>query len=206
MNIIAHRGFWVSEAEKNSPLAFQRALEHGFGIETDIRDFQGALVISHDIPNASCQTVEDFFKQCISFTHGTLALNIKSDGLQAPLQALLARYHIQNYFVFDMSIPDAMGYLRQDMVAFTRQSDHEPTPFLYEKSAGVWMDEFTSHWITPAAIQAHFDKGKKVAIVSPELHRRTYEAEWNEYLWLKDRPLALLCTDFPDKAKRMFFS
>ena len=31
--------------------AFERAINFGFGIETDIRDFDGNLVIAHDLPN-----------------------------------------------------------------------------------------------------------------------------------------------------------
>ncbi|MDR1148515.1 MAG: hypothetical protein LBK66_07780 [Spirochaetaceae bacterium] len=48
MNIIGHRGFWITESEQNTEAAFRRALENGFGIETDFRDCGGNLVISHD--------------------------------------------------------------------------------------------------------------------------------------------------------------
>lgn len=37
--------------EQNKLVAFKRAINFGFGIETDIRDFNGKLVISHDLPN-----------------------------------------------------------------------------------------------------------------------------------------------------------
>ena len=50
MQLIAHRGFWLDPKEKNTEIAFSRALSHGFGIETDFRDLNGQLVISHDIP------------------------------------------------------------------------------------------------------------------------------------------------------------
>ena len=62
MEIIAHRGFWISAEEKNTQTAFLRALENGFGIETDLRDFDGTLVISHDMANAQCLSVDDFLK------------------------------------------------------------------------------------------------------------------------------------------------
>ena len=48
--ILAHRGFWTEPAEKNSREALERAFREGFGIETDIRDRNGALVVSHDPP------------------------------------------------------------------------------------------------------------------------------------------------------------
>ena len=36
MNIIAHRGYWKIRSEMNTNIAFERALDNGFGIETDI--------------------------------------------------------------------------------------------------------------------------------------------------------------------------
>ena len=49
MYILSHRGFWLSPNEKNLEIAFRRSFEAGFGVETDIRDYQGRLVIAHDI-------------------------------------------------------------------------------------------------------------------------------------------------------------
>ena len=39
----AHRGWWLTPAEKNSKAAFERALAAGYGIETDVRDCDGEL-------------------------------------------------------------------------------------------------------------------------------------------------------------------
>ena len=46
MKIIAHRGFWIKDSEKNTVKAFERALENGFGIETDLRDYNQKIVAS----------------------------------------------------------------------------------------------------------------------------------------------------------------
>lgn len=35
MKIIAHRGFWKTESEKNTMKAIQRAIDSGYGFETD---------------------------------------------------------------------------------------------------------------------------------------------------------------------------
>lgn len=59
INIIAHRGYWLNPSEKNTTLAFSRALQYGFGIETDFRDFDGALVVSHDPPSASSMKISE---------------------------------------------------------------------------------------------------------------------------------------------------
>jgi len=48
--ILAHRGAWTVPKERNSAEALKRALKSGFGIETDLRDLDGTVVISHDPP------------------------------------------------------------------------------------------------------------------------------------------------------------
>jgi len=91
MIILAHRGLWQSPAEKNSRAALRRALEDGFGVETDIRDRAGQLVISHDPPQAEVPTVAEFFEAYAEMgAPGILALNIKADGLQQLLADALA--------------------------------------------------------------------------------------------------------------------
>ena len=63
IEVISHRGLWKKLEEQNTIEAFYDSLEAGFGIETDIRDNCGDLVISHDIPTQtnSILTVDDFF-------------------------------------------------------------------------------------------------------------------------------------------------
>ena len=211
MNILSHRGLWKSEDEKNTIIAFERSFILGFGTETDIRDLNGELVISHDPPkiDSKCLTVEDFFKIYKLFGDGLqLALNIKSDGLQEKLQQLIIDYEIINYFVFDMSIPDTIGFLKKGIKVYTRQSEYENTPPLYNQIDGVWLDEFEKHWINHKVIQKHVKNSKKVCIVSPELHKRDFNNEWDNYknIFLEDTENRIsICTDLPEKAKQFFY-
>ena len=65
MEILSHRGYWKTVTEKNTIIAFKRSFNLGFGTETDIRDLNGNLVISHDMPSTEMKnlvTVEEFFK------------------------------------------------------------------------------------------------------------------------------------------------
>ena len=62
MEILSHRGYWKNEGEKNTKIAFERSFQLGFGTETDIRDYKGELVISHDIADSSCMKLEAFQK------------------------------------------------------------------------------------------------------------------------------------------------
>ena len=110
-----------------------------------------------------------------------LALNIKSDGLQVKLKCLIEKYRIENYFIFDMSLPDTLEYLAHGMKCFTRQSEYEKEPLFYDKAVGVWLDEFHTDWITEEIIRYHYRNNKKICIVSPDLHKREYEKEWQHY-------------------------
>jgi hypothetical protein len=180
----------------------------GFGTETDVRDFNGELVISHDIPDFNCIKMETFLEFYSSLTNHdfTLALNIKSDGLQTKLFEVLNKFKIDNYFVFDMSIPDTIGYLNKEMPFFSRQSEYEKTPVFYEKCKGIWLDSFFGNWFNKEIVLDHLDNHKKIAIVSSELHRRSANELWtfikSNELHTKDN--IILCTDIPEEAKQYF--
>lgn len=74
---------------------------------------------------------------------------------------------MSNYFVFDMSVPDAVQCVRKGLRAYTRHSEHEPAPALYAESEGVWLDAFTRDWFTADDVRRHLAAGKRVCVVSP---------------------------------------
>ncbi|MDD3769144.1 MAG: hypothetical protein PHV10_00870 [Sulfuricurvum sp.] len=208
MIILSHRGYWQNPIEKNLPIAFKRSFSLGFGTETDIRDYKGELVISHDIANEESIPASLFFElYSQTAIRLPLALNIKSDGLQEKLKLLLEHYKITDYFVFDMSIPDSLGYLKHGFNVFTRQSEYESDPSFYEQAHGVWLDEFYGHWITKEIIEEHIKNHKRICIVSPDLHKRDYTNEWVHFKAI-EKELGInnlmLCTDYPEIAKEFF--
>lgn len=208
MVILSHRGYWERDEEKNMLIAFKRSFRLGFGTELDVRDYCGGLVVSHDIPDSNSIEFSRFLEiYCAYNKQLFLAINIKADGLQELLFDLLSEYQIKNYFVFDMSVPDALGYLNLGMKVFTRESEFETELSFYEQADGVWMDEFRTPWITPKRIQYHLDNGKKICIVSPELHQMDHLARWKDYKEVSrnlDKGELMLCTDFPEEARRYF--
>jgi hypothetical protein len=207
MQILSHRGYWQDAKEKNTREAFHRSFSLGFGTETDFRDLNGTLVVSHDPPRGGVMTADSFFELYCGYSKDLpLALNIKSDGLQKMLAIALDKYHIENYFVFDMTVPDTVGYLKENLQFFTRQSEYEPTPPLYEQAQGVWLDCFHSDWIDEEVITNHIKKGKQVCLVSPDLHGRPVEAFWNKLgcMSIASEPGVMLCTDFPEEARKVF--
>lgn len=130
--ILSHRGYWKEANEKNLPIAFEQSFSIGFGTETDIRDYKGELVISHDIADKKCISVKEIYTKHDSTL--PLALNIKADGLQIKLKELLQKYKIKNYFVFDMSVPDGLQYLKHNIKSFTRESEYEKVPSFYDEA------------------------------------------------------------------------
>ena len=62
MKILCHRGAWSFEVEKNSMAALKKALSLGYGFESDLRDYRGELVISHDIAGENSPLAEEVFK------------------------------------------------------------------------------------------------------------------------------------------------
>ncbi len=203
MKIISHRGFWHATEEKNQRVAFERSVAMRFGIETDIRDYQGTLVISHDIPTGNEITLTEFL-DIVGDSSITLAMNIKSDGLALPFKSIMERKKIKKWFAFDMSIPDMRSYAHNNLAIFTRLSELEPTPVLLDKSAGIWLDAFNSTWYTAEQIKQYLDAEKFVCVVSPELHQRDHQNVWEILQTLASHPNLLLCTDFPDKAQSYF--
>lgn len=206
MKILAHRGLWNNPKEKNSKMAFRRSFKSGFGVEFDVRDCSGSLVISHDLPKGNEQSLEKFLQDYSNFgSNLPIAINIKSDGLQLLLKILLQKYSIQNYFLFDMSVPDALGFIKQDFQVFTRESEYE-VPSFYEKAKGVWIDSFETDWINLEKIKEHLQNKKEICLVSPELHGRSFKQVWKKYrsfgLDILDK--IMLCTDYPMQAREYF--
>jgi glycerophosphoryl diester phosphodiesterase len=210
VRIIAHRGLWRQPEDKNTVAALRRALEAGFGIETDLRDHDGRLVIAHDPASDTAPLFEEFLAAVGPSVRDTamLALNVKSDGLQPLLTEALRAVDPDSVYVFDMSVPDTLGYLANTPApVFVRQSEHETEPVLYEAAAGVWLDAFERDWYGPELIHRHLDNGKIVAVVSPELHHRPYQMLWEMLRQFKGESgweRLQLCTDHPDAAREFF--
>ena len=233
LEIIAHRGLWQDtknpndKSAQNTLKAFERAFESGFGVEMDLRDFAGQIVISHDIATPKAPPLREFLTLHASFCtpHFTppLALNIKADGLQALLKRALSGFGGE-YFAFDMSLPDTLGYAHSGLCFYLRQSEFEPRPSralgeIYKNASGVWLDGFFENFLRQKHILEHLKNGKKLCIVSPELHNLDFTKEWkklrqilkkiqanSENLGLCEQNLRqiALCTDYPFQAREFF--
>lgn len=185
--------------------ALERSIKEGYGFETDFRDCAGKILISHNPPKGTEITADDLFKMYQkSESKEPLALNIKADGLQDMMAALLKKYSIDNYFFFDMSVCDTVIYVEKKLKIASRLSEYEKDMPFYKDSATVWIDYFNSDGSTIQKVKETLRDKKIACVVSPELHKRSYQQMWSQLLPLKDEPNLYLCTDVPDIAKDYF--
>lgn len=217
VEILCHRGWWAVPEERNSTEALQRAFAAGHGVETDLRDLAGRIVVSHDPPgpdpDAGLPDLVDllrlFDQRADPGPTSRMALNIKADGLAVKVAQALGEFGIDMsaeacpVYAFDASIPDQLAWIRVGVPTFTRHSEVEPEPVLYHEARGVWLDCFgPGLWWSAETIARHLDAGKHVAVVSPELHGRDHRPAWE---MLHDPILhgaqhLALCTDLPGDA------
>lgn len=204
MDVISHRGYWKTANEKNVVEAFIRSFELGFGTETDVRDLNGALVISHDMPVQGAMSLTEF----LALDRGLLplAINIKSDGLAVPIRDAMVGVDRNAWFVFDMSIPDMRIHIKVGNPVFTRMSEYEQDPLWLDQSEGIWLDHFEREWFDTQLLASLLDTGKRVCVVSSELHGRDHLSLWRLLRPLIDCKNLMLCTDMPERAKSYFGS
>lgn len=203
MEIICHRGLWIKKEEQNTLNSFERAFTLGFGVETDIRDSNGELIISHDIPSGNEIKVMQLLQAYKnSGKSSALALNIKSDGLAKLLKNLVRNENIENYFCFDMSLPDTLTYM-DNLNFFTRISEYEPINNLHYYSNGFWVDNFKDGELNVDVIQDLMKTKKYICLVSPELHGYNENSFWQKLKEIKYDKIGI-CTDKPIEANNFF--
>jgi hypothetical protein len=209
MKIICHRGYWKESSEKNSDTALRRGFSLGLGTETDIRDLNGEIVISHDPAKTGVLTFADLLS--ITPPNALLALNVKSDGLaKLAVEQLHAANH-HSYVFFDMSVPDMLAYMRIGAPVAARLSEYEPwVEAIMNKVNYIWLDAFEGNWYDLDYLRKLIDSEKKIMVVSSELHGRigeNLEEQWGMLdALIKDAnsDSIILCTDYPELAMARF--
>jgi hypothetical protein len=195
--ILAHRGEWDSNVSPNSAASILNALNHGFGVETDIRDLNGELVISH---NPCIGSNFESFLNYLSLNN-RFAINVKSDGL---LDFFGKRGEVINEsgsFVFDCSFPELLKYKRAGVAHAIRISEFEKD--LPWDPNFIWLDAFDSDWwLNDLSIMKIIERIPTI-VVSPELHGRNKTEVWKHVLDLRSQGIEIsICTDFPTELAR----
>ena len=132
----------------------------------------------------------------------------QSDGLASMIDADIKRsgISVDRFFVFDMSVPDSLSYLKGSIPVYSRISDYEIEPPFKDKAAGIWVDNFDGSYPQVRIAKELMKEGLSATIVSPELHGRDHRSVWNEILTSEIylNPLFRICTDFAEEAALQF--
>ena len=204
--IVAHRGAWLKELlVPNSQEALLAALDAGFSIETDLRDHNGTVVVSHDpTTDGSVLTLRHFLAQAstVSLSRDLIfALNIKSDGLNSIMKDELRTLNGIPHFFFDMSTPELVKYTKAGLSVGLRWSEFEtlaPQLSICSEPSALWVDGFDSDWWKTSEL-LELGSGKRVVVlVSPELHGRDPAQAWKKFAdEFRNNPNLYICTDYP---------
>jgi hypothetical protein len=191
-NIYAHRGLWRGGVPQNSYQAIKAAVDLGFSVETDLRVFEGRLVVSHDSPLSDALDFQNLLSLDSSF-----ALNIKEDGLALYVESFKDWLINSRSFFFDGSVPDMYAFRKQGIAHALRLSEFEKSvPW---ESQYIWIDGFEFEWWNIQDLVERYSSSSKLIFVSPELHGRDYSQMWGNLCGLlsKDLDNIGICTDRP---------
>ena len=210
MVIIAHRAQEIEEP-----------IDGRFGVELDIRDSDEDIVLCHNAFVKNCDYLFDWIGTDIK-RYGCrpiYALNVKADGLEDVVDALLVGYPFirRNMFVFDMSYPSMKQYQAKSIPFAERLSEEET---YWGRSPIVWMDRWDWSDAIPCGRYVAFDHGRpaitipptdrkgakcRVYAVSPELHNPDANPSWVEHFWQKcvEWEIDGICTDWTERCDRV---
>jgi len=168
VKLIAHRRNTLSEL---------LASPTKYGVEVDIRSYGGKLVIHHD----PFIEGESFDAWIAAYRHGTLILNVKEEGLEARLIALMKAKGIEDYFFLDQSFPFLIKWSkageRRCAVRVSEFESVETAMTLAGQIDWVWVDCFTRFPLSGEDARRLQDEGLRLCLVSPELQGRNAELE-----------------------------
>lgn len=192
MKLISHRRNTIDEL---------RATPTCYGVEVDIRSSGERLIIHHDalVPG------ESFEAWLGAYRHGTLILNVKEEGLEARLIALMREHGIDDYFFLDQSFPFLVKWSRAGerrcAVRVSEFESIETALALAGQVDWVWVDCFTHFALSGADAARLRQAGFRLCLVSPELQGRPAQTEIPLLAaLLRERGIAAdaVCTKRPD--------
>jgi glycerophosphoryl diester phosphodiesterase len=204
MKIICHRGLWTKKIEQNSLKACLEGAKLFDGIEVDLKNQNGKIVLSHDpiTKNNHAVSLESLFKK----TPKTFfALNIKEDGLGRELRKLISRHKINNYMCFDLSFPESLQFQKEQLRVFPRMGDMDPKLKVFPKGLVIDVFDQTNYSQVLRSLKALKDPCE-LFFISPELHGHQVEVNWSKIkrFLTQSSHSAYLCTDRPADASQFF--
>ena len=161
---VAHR---INSSEK------LKAVSPEFGVELDLRAEGTDIIIHHD-PFAAGERFEDWLQH---YRHRLLILNVKEEGLETRLLALMQAHGIADFFFLDQSFPFLIKTARTgEQRCAVRVSEFESIETALSLSGmvqWVWVDCFTRFPLLSSDAQRLKEANMRLCFVSPELQGRT---------------------------------
>ncbi|MFN7977135.1 MAG: hypothetical protein U0P30_03310 [Vicinamibacterales bacterium] len=212
--ILAHRGNTTGPDRRaeNSLPAIGRALRLGWGLEIDIRRApDGRFYVAHDpVGFASAAPADGVCALLRAHPRALVALNIKELGDEAALIDYLDTQGVlPQCCLFDMELLEAtpgatalaFRALHPTVALAARVSDRGESiaqALAIDVAQTIWLDEFDGPWATRDDVDRLKAAGRRVWMVSPDLHGATLQAtrrRWREVLtWGLDG----ICTDYAE--------
>ncbi|MEG3639609.1 hypothetical protein [Magnetococcus sp. PR-3] len=146
-----------------------REIPTQYGVEIDIRSQGEALILHHD----PFQPGEPLSSWLPHFKHKTLILNVKEEGLEKRLLALMESYGIDDFFFLDQTFPFLIKTVNAgEPRCAVRLSEHEPPQIalsLKGLAKWIWVDCFTRLPLDGTVAHTLQQAGYRLCLVSPEL-------------------------------------
>lgn len=143
-----------------------------WGVELDIRSHGDELIIHHDA-FAEGERFEDWLTH---YRHRLIILNVKEEGLEERVIALMRAHGVDDYFFLDQSFPFLVRTAnRGERRCAVRVSEYESIDTaltLAGKVEWVWVDCFTRFPLDRTQAARLQDAGFRLCLVSPELQGR----------------------------------
>jgi hypothetical protein len=186
MHFIAHRVNTIKDL-LNTPVEY--------GVEVDLRDFGEKLILQHD-PFKDGESFEEYLK---NYNHGTMILNIKSEGIERRVLKLIQQHNIKSYFFLDCSFPMinllSLKGERNIALRFSEFEGIDTISLMSKKIEWIWVDCFTKLPISFKNYKTLKDLNYKLCLVSPELQNQDLKLElYKDYLQKENIIFDAICT------------
>ena len=188
MILITHRINTLKEL-KNIPTKY--------GIEVDVREYRGSLILQHE-PFVAGEKLEVFLKK---FNHKFIIFNVKSERIEFKVLHYVKKYKLKKYFFLDSSFPMIKNLinLKEKNIA-CRVSDDEDIKTalnLKQKVIWIWFETQFPFKKSYPILKKLKKNNFKICIVSPDLHKKKIKFNKNEILFLKKNNLIdAVCVKF----------
>jgi hypothetical protein len=160
-------------AHRRNTVAELRETPTSYGVEIDLRTDAGEIVLHHEPFSGGAP----FSEWLAGYEHAGLIVNVKEDGLEDAVLALLAEHGVEDFFFLDQPFPTLVKTGRRgERRCAVRVSEFEPVAqavAVADLVDWVWVDCFTRWPLTTDDVEQLRVAGLRTCLVSPELQGRT---------------------------------